>query len=97
MVGKYLAGYDMQSAPDAPFLWLKLPEPWLSGTFKAAAAAANVLIDDEDEFKTGRSGKVYHRVRVGITNPLTRAETAKGLQVLRNLLEDNGACYDSFE
>ncbi len=23
--------------PHAPFLWLKLPEPWLSGTFKNAA------------------------------------------------------------
>lgn len=97
LVGQYLGGYEMEAATDAPFLWLKLPEPWLSGTFKAAAATADVLVDDEDEFKTGRSGKVYHRVRIGITNPLTRAETAKGLQIVRNLLQDNGACYDSFE
>ncbi|MCV0427892.1 MAG: PLP-dependent aminotransferase family protein, partial [Roseibium sp.] len=97
LVLQYLNGFDMVSAPDAPFLWLKVPEPWLSGTFKAAANTSNVLIDDEDEFKSGRSGKVYHRVRVGVTNPLTREETAKGLQILRNLLEDNGACYDSFE
>ncbi|EAV45184.1 probable transcriptional regulator protein, GntR family protein [Roseibium aggregatum IAM 12614] len=97
LVQKYLGAYDMCAAADAPFLWLKVPEPWLSGTFKAAAAAANVLVDDEDEFKTGRSGKVYHRVRIGITNPMTRAETAKGLLILQNLLEDSGACYDSFE
>jgi len=97
LVRKHLGAYEMESAPDAPFLWLKLPEPWLSGTFKAAAASENVLIDDEDEFKAGRSGKVYHRVRVGITNPRTREETAKGLKTLQDLLVDNCACYDSFE
>ncbi len=35
LVQKYLGAYDMFAAADAPFLWLKLPEPWLSGTFKA--------------------------------------------------------------
>jgi DNA-binding transcriptional MocR family regulator len=97
LVQQYLGNFDLVSAPDAPFLWLKVPEPWLSGTFKAAAATSNVLIDDEDEFKSGRSGKVYHRVRIGITNPHTRDETAKGLMILRNLLDDSGAGYDSFE
>ncbi|MCX2722130.1 PLP-dependent aminotransferase family protein [Roseibium salinum] len=97
LVKHYLGTYDLEAAPDAPFLWLKVPEPWLSGTFKAAAAASNVLIDDEDEFKSGRSGKVHHRVRIGVTNPLTREETAKGLGIIRNLLEDSCACYDSFE
>ncbi len=93
----FLHGYDLVSAEDSPFLWLKVPEPWLSGTFKAAAASAGVLIDDEDEFKSGRSGTVYHRVRIGVTNPFTREETVKGLGILQGLLEDRGACYDSFE
>ncbi|MEM5582128.1 PLP-dependent aminotransferase family protein [Roseibium sp. AS2] len=97
LVREHLGTYDMNAALDAPFLWLKLPEPWLSGTFKAAAASVNVLIDDEDEFKSGRSDKVYHRVRIGVTNPMTRTETARGLAIVQSLLEDNGACYDSFE
>lgn len=97
LVRQYLGAYEMEAAPEAPFLWLKLPDPWLSGTFKAAAAAENVLIDDEDEFKAGRSGTVHHRVRIGVTNPMTRAETAKGLKTLQDLLEDNCVCYDSFE
>ncbi|MEP1933085.1 MAG: PLP-dependent aminotransferase family protein [Roseibium sp.] len=96
-VQENLGAYEIESAPDAPFFWLKVPEPWLSGTFKAAAAASNVLIDDEDEFKSGRSGIVHHRIRVGFTNPITREETTKGLEVLKNLLQDNTACYDSFE
>ncbi len=97
MVRRFLGQYEMNAAADAPFAWLKLPEPWHSGTFKAAAATENVLIDDEDEFKSGRSGKVYHRVRIAVTNPLTQQETAKGLSILHDLLEDHCACYDSFE
>ncbi|MBO6895582.1 MAG: PLP-dependent aminotransferase family protein [Roseibium sp.] len=97
LVRKYLGSYEMVSANDAPFLWLKVPEPWLSGTFKAAAATSNVLIDDEDEFKPGRSGKVFHRVRIGFTNPMTRSEVTKGLGVLQNILQDGSGCYDSFE
>lgn len=97
IVRSYLAGYDINAAADAPFFWLKLPEPWLAGTFKTAVAAAHVLIDDEDEFKPGRTGIVYHRVRVGFSNPHTREETAQALGIIRQLLEDSGACYDSFE
>jgi DNA-binding transcriptional MocR family regulator len=97
LVKDHLGAYDMEAAPDAPFLWLKLPDPWLSGTFKAAAASENVLIDDEDEFKAGRSGNVYHRVRIGVTNTMTHMETAKGLKILQDLLLDHCVCYDSFE
>ncbi|MBN9671292.1 PLP-dependent aminotransferase family protein [Roseibium aggregatum] len=97
LVQKHLGAFERETAPDCPFFWLKVPDPWLSGTFKAAAAASNVLVDDEDEFKPGRSDKVYHRVRIGITNPLTRGETEDGIIALKNLLEDGTACYDSFE
>ncbi|MFD1696683.1 PLP-dependent aminotransferase family protein [Roseibium aestuarii] len=93
-----LGNVEMETSPEAPFLWLKLPDPWLPGTFKAAAAARNVLIDDEDEFRTGRARESQFRVRVALTNPQSREELAAGLDVLRQLLADDGACcYDSFE
>lgn len=90
-------GYDFISAKDTPFLWLKLPEPWMSSTFKAAASAAGVLVDDEDEFKTGRSSKVHHRVRIGFSNPRNHDETRQGLSILRQLLDNPATSYDSFE
>ncbi len=61
---RQLQGFDFVSHPHVPFLWLKLPDPWLSGTFKNAAFRDGVLIDDEDEFKAARADKVYHRVRI---------------------------------
>jgi DNA-binding transcriptional MocR family regulator len=90
-----LAGFDFASHPHIPFLWLKLPEPWLSGTFKNAALAQGVLVDDEDEFKAGRIDKVYHRVRVAFSSPQRREDVAAGLMTLKRLLENGSAGYAS--
>ncbi|KQV81832.1 PLP-dependent aminotransferase family protein [Rhizobium sp. Root1220] len=87
-------GFDFTSHPHVPFLWLKLPDPWLSGTFKNAAYRDGVLIDDEDEFRAARSDKVYHRVRVGFSSPKNSEDLAAGLMILRRLLESGGAGYD---
>lgn len=91
-----LGGFDVASRPNIPFLWLALPEPWLSGTFKNAAFGQGVLIDDEDEFKAGRTQQVFHRARLGISAPRRREEVARGLAVIRDLLDGGRAGYDSF-
>ena len=90
-----LAGLDFNSHPRVPFLWLKLPDPWLAGTFRQAAFAEDILIDDEDEFKAGRSEKTFYRVRVGFSSPESRAEVAAGFRRLRNLLTHGPTGYDS--
>ncbi|RVI69843.1 PLP-dependent aminotransferase family protein [Sinorhizobium meliloti] len=90
-------GFDFNSHPKIPFFWLKLPEPWLSGTFKQAALQEGVLIDDEDEFKAGRSDRVFHRIRVGFSSPTERSEVRRGFEILRRLLDSGRAGYDSFD
>jgi len=90
-----LSGFDFVSHPAVPFLWLALPEPWLSGTFKNAALTEGVLIDDEDEFKAGRSEKVLHRARISFSSPQQRDEVRAGFAILRRLLENGSAGYDS--
>lgn len=91
-----LEGYDFNINANVPFIWLALPEPWNSGTFKNAAYGQGVLIDDEDEFKAGRSDQVFHRVRIGISAPATRSEVNNGLAKIRRLLDEGDAGYDSF-
>lgn len=91
-----LEGYDFNINANIPFIWLALPEPWNSGTFKNAAYGEGVLIDDEDEFKAGRSDQVFHRVRIGISAPATRSEVNNGLAKIRRLLDEGDAGYDSF-
>ncbi|MDK4734136.1 PLP-dependent aminotransferase family protein [Rhizobium sp. CNPSo 3490] len=91
---EHLQGFDFASHPHAPFLWLKLPEPWMSGTFKNAAFRDGVLVDDEDEFKAARSEKTYYRIRIGFSSPKTGQELTAGLMILRRLLENGGSAYD---
>lgn len=91
-----LAGFDLRSQTNIPFVWLGLPEPWLSGTFAKAAFDAGILLDDEDEFKAGRSEQVYHRVRLGLSTPRSREEVTAGLEALRRLLDDGRAGYDTY-
>jgi DNA-binding transcriptional MocR family regulator len=90
-----LKGLDFASHRHCPFIWLKLPEPWLSGMFKAAAANEGVMVDDEDEYKPGRSEQVHHRIRVGLS-AIGRDDVNRGLAILRRLLENAGASYDTY-
>jgi DNA-binding transcriptional MocR family regulator len=90
------AGCDFASHEHAPFIWMKLPEPWLSGTFKQAASNEGVLIDDEDEYKSGRTDRIFHRVRIGFTAPQSTEAVAEGCAKLRALLDNPIAGYDRY-
>ncbi|WP_292895171.1 aminotransferase-like domain-containing protein [Nitratireductor sp.] len=90
------AGKDFTSHPDAPFVWLRLPEPWLSSTFKQAAMEEDVLVDDEDEFKVGRTGSPLHRVRIAFTVPESRETVTRGLRKLRSLLDNPISGFDNY-
>ncbi|MBZ9818109.1 PLP-dependent aminotransferase family protein [Mesorhizobium sp. CA4] len=96
IVRDVLAGFDFKARDNVPFVWLTLPDPWLSGTFKNACLAQGVLIDDEDEFKAGRSEQVFHGVRFGVSQPRQSTDVAGGVAVIRRLLDEGRAGYDSF-
>lgn len=96
IVRETLAGFDFNALDNVPFVWLTLPDPWLSGTFKNACLEHGVLIDDEDEFKAGRSEQVFHGVRFGVSQPERRKDIAGGVGVIRRLLDEGRAGYDSF-
>ena len=96
MAREAFAGLDFVSSTHAPFIWMKLPDPWLSGTFKQAAASEGVLVDDEDEYKPGRTEQVYHRIRVGFSNPPSRDDVRRGFTTIRRLIDNPNAGYDSY-
>lgn len=90
-------GCDIKIRDYTPFAWLKLPEPWLSGTFKAAAYEEKVRIDDEDEFKAGRGDQRFHGVRVAFAAMAKDIETMEiGARRLRRLLDAGPAAYHSY-
>ncbi|MCC0055822.1 MAG: PLP-dependent aminotransferase family protein [Rhodobiaceae bacterium] len=91
-----LAGFEFSSHPHCPFMWITVPEPWQSGTLKKAAENDGILIDDEDEFKSGRTERAYHRIRVGFTVPGERDAVTRGFTTLRELMRGGNAVYDSY-
>ncbi|ANT51625.1 PLP-dependent aminotransferase family protein [Mesorhizobium amorphae] len=96
IVRETLSGFEFRAKDSVPFVWLTLPDPWLSGTFKNACLEHGVLIDDEDEFKAGRSEQVFHGVRFGVSQPRQGKDVAGGVAVIRRLLDEGRAGYDSF-
>lgn len=96
IVREILAGFEFRAENNVPFVWLTLPDPWLSGTFKNACLEHGVLIDDEDEFKAGRSEQVFHGVRFGVSQPRQSKDVAGGVAAIRRLLDEGRAGYDSF-
>jgi DNA-binding transcriptional MocR family regulator len=89
IVRELFRGYEFRSHPKLPFVWLKLPEPWLSGTFKQAVLDADILIDDEDEFKPARSSRIFHHVRIGFSEGRDRSISAQGLAAVRRVLDQS--------
>lgn len=89
-----LSGHDFASSPTAPYLWLRLPGNWLSGTFRAAALREGLLVDDEDEFKPVPVDRAWHRVRISCSSG-TRGDLADALARLRRLLDSGDAGYDA--
>jgi DNA-binding transcriptional MocR family regulator len=60
-----LAPYPVGAAPQAPHLWLTLPEPWTAGQLVAAARQAGVLLSPGDDYAAGRALPA-HGVRLGL-------------------------------
>ena len=52
-----------------------------------------MLVDDEDEFKSGRSDQVYHRVRIAFSEGVNRRAIEDGMGTLRRLLDDGPSAY----
>lgn len=93
---RHFEGLDFVSHPATPFLWMKLPDPWLSGNFKKAGEDEGVLVDDEDEFKGGRSEQAFHRIRVSFTVPKGHAEVERGFAAIRRLVDSGDVGHVSY-
>lgn len=95
LVRETLSGFDFKCDDFCPFIWLSLPDPWQSISFRMAAEAEDVLVDDEAEHKPLRTDHTFHRVRFGVTNPDSNGLTT-GLQVLKRLLEHGPVIHSSY-
>lgn len=96
-VRKALDGFEFRSDLQCPFVWLRLPEPWLPSTFCKAAHAQNVVVEEADEFKVGQTEYAIPYVRLAITGQLQADRVDDGLAVIRQLLKQPALAYDTCE
>jgi DNA-binding transcriptional MocR family regulator len=81
-----LAGADVETKPEAYYLWLRLPEPWRRDGFAAEARSRGVLVTPADTFAVGRE-PAPHAVRLCVGAARDRDALARGLDVVAGLLQ----------
>jgi DNA-binding transcriptional MocR family regulator len=90
IAARRLAGADLQTQPEAYYLWLRLPAPWRAGAFAAEARARGVLVTPAEAFAVGRE-PAPHAVRLCLGAARTREALARGLDVVAGLLRAEDA------
>ena len=85
-----LAGFDAAMQETSPYAWLRLPDPWTAGDFARIAEDNDVLLSTDDIFTVGRR-PLPHAVRLALSGPDSPDELARGLDVLRTILDSEGA------
>jgi DNA-binding transcriptional MocR family regulator len=90
IAARRLAGADVQTQPEAYYLWLRLPEPWRGDAFAAEARARGVLVTPAEVFAVGRE-PAPHAVRLCVGAARTREALERGLDVVAGLLRAEDA------
>jgi DNA-binding transcriptional MocR family regulator len=87
IIRQILGNHDYNMLEYCPYLWLKLPDPWNSGTFQNALAKQGILVSDEDQFKPVRSNQVFHAARIAFSSITSIEELNKPFEKIRDVLE----------
>ncbi len=95
VVREVMNNHKMKWHKNCPYIWIKLPDPWTSGTFKSALLENNIVISNEDEFKPSRTDKVFHGARIAFTSVATASELVAPFKIIRNLLDSGISGYDN--
>ena len=78
-----------------PFRWVELPLPWTSPAFQIAARNNGILIDGEDEYRSVRTDRMTHGVRIGLSSVPGRDDLSSALQILKGLHDSGSVSFDS--
>ena len=81
-----LDGYAYQGHATGFFLWLHLPEPWSGAALELRAREAQVNLFGAQRFSVGHE-PVPAAARISLSGPASVDELAKGLDVVRRILE----------
>lgn len=81
-----LGGFDLNWAPDVPFVWLNLPSGWRASAFSTAAEREGIQLRSADEFAL-RNGRAPNAVRIAMNGHVTLDRFEDAMLRLRALLD----------
>jgi DNA-binding transcriptional MocR family regulator len=87
-----LSGHTIHAYPTSFHLWLRLPEPWRSAEFTAAARRRGVAVTPAEAFALGRGSEPL-AVRLCLVGATDRAMLAEALERLATLLAEPAESY----
>ncbi len=82
-----LGGFDLNWAPDVPFVWLNLPSGWRAAAFSRAAEREGIQLRSADEFAL-RDGRAPNAVRIAMNGHVSIERFEAAMQRLRALLDN---------
>ncbi len=82
-----LGGFDLNWAPDVPFVWLNLPSGWRAAAFSRAAEREGIQLRSADEFAL-RDGRAPNAVRIAMNGHLSLERFEDAMHQLRRLLDN---------
>lgn len=82
-----LGGFDLNWAPDVPFVWLNLPSGWRSAAFSRAAEREGIQLRSADEFAL-RDGRAPNAVRIAMNGHVSLERFEDAMLRLRALLDN---------
>jgi DNA-binding transcriptional MocR family regulator len=90
---RVLAGQDVQTQPNSPHLWMRLPEPWRTDAFVARARHRGVLLNSAESFVVGHETDVQ-AVRITLGPPATRSALEEGLNEIVRMVNRVPEAYE---
>ena len=82
-----LGGFDLNWAPDVPFVWLNLPSGWRAAAFSRAAEREGIQLRSADEFAL-RDGRAPNAIRIAMNGHVSLERFEDAMQRLRKLLDN---------
>ena len=90
---RVLAGLNVQTQPQSPHLWVRLPEQWRTDAFVARARHRGILLNSAESFAVGHETEV-RAVRITLGPPATRSALEEGLSEIVKMLARVPEAYE---
>jgi DNA-binding transcriptional MocR family regulator len=90
---RVLSGLAVQTHPNSPHLWVRLPEPWRTDAFIARARHRGILLNSAESFVAGHETDVQ-AVRITLGPPSTRSALEEGLTEIVRMVSRVPEAYE---